>query len=416
MKKIIIFSIALMSLPALTLAQKSGDQIFKSVCSACHTIGKGKLVGPDLNGVHAKYPESWLISFIRSSQTMVKKGDAKAVKIFNEYNKIPMPDNNLTDAEIKNVINYIKQNSTVKTTTTVTTETKTETKTETVKETKVAPWTPSDISITSKKVATELNARDLDNSMWQTVSATNIPLAAQNIVYPNLHETSLAQMSVKSVYNGNKVAIWMEWNDTSKDVFVEVDQFSDQVAIQLPVDVNNIPSYMMGNAGGYVHIIHWKAVWQEDCENGFRDIKDAYPNATVDIYPGQESQLDRSRKLQSINIRAEEMVEKGTTFNMPGTASGNFMSKIKRQQPVEEASAVGFGTLTSMEDQTATGWARHQNGKWTVCIIFDVNSGNKYKAAMKDKTKIAFAVWDGNKENIGGRKHYAQWADLILEK
>jgi len=78
-----------------------------ATCGACHTIGKGRLVGPDLKGITEKRDEAWLISFIRASQTMVKAGDAEAVKIFDEY-KIPMPDNNLTDEQIKGILNYIK--------------------------------------------------------------------------------------------------------------------------------------------------------------------------------------------------------------------------------------------------------------------------------------------------------------------
>ncbi|OQX81108.1 MAG: hypothetical protein B6D61_01150, partial [Bacteroidetes bacterium 4484_249] len=78
-----------------------------ATCGACHSIGKGRLVGPDLKGVTERRDEAWLISFIRSSQTMVKNGDAEAVKIFDEY-KIPMPDNNLSDDQIKGILNYIK--------------------------------------------------------------------------------------------------------------------------------------------------------------------------------------------------------------------------------------------------------------------------------------------------------------------
>ena len=79
-----------------------------SVCGACHTIGKGRLVGPDLKGVNDRHNEEWLINFIRASQKMVKAGDKDAVKIFDEY-KIPMPDNaNLTDEQIKGLLSYIK--------------------------------------------------------------------------------------------------------------------------------------------------------------------------------------------------------------------------------------------------------------------------------------------------------------------
>ena len=78
-----------------------------ATCAACHTIGKGKLIGPDLKGVMERHEEAWLYSFIKSSQTMVNNGDPAAVKVFEEYNKIPMPDNNLTDDQIKGILDYI---------------------------------------------------------------------------------------------------------------------------------------------------------------------------------------------------------------------------------------------------------------------------------------------------------------------
>ncbi|MBM3435704.1 MAG: cytochrome c, partial [Bacteroidetes bacterium] len=52
-----------------------------ATCTACHTIGKGKLIGPDLKGVNDRHNEAWLLSFIRSSQTMIKNGDPVAVKL-----------------------------------------------------------------------------------------------------------------------------------------------------------------------------------------------------------------------------------------------------------------------------------------------------------------------------------------------
>jgi len=42
---------------------------------------------------------------------MIKSGDPDAVAIFNEYNQLVMLDQNLTDAQIKDVMNYIKQQS-----------------------------------------------------------------------------------------------------------------------------------------------------------------------------------------------------------------------------------------------------------------------------------------------------------------
>ena len=77
-------------------------------CAACHTIGKGKLIGPDLKGVTERRDREWLYSFIRSSQTMVKNGDPTAVKLFEEFNKIPMPDNDFTDEQIEGILTYIE--------------------------------------------------------------------------------------------------------------------------------------------------------------------------------------------------------------------------------------------------------------------------------------------------------------------
>ncbi len=109
MKKfpIIATFLLLISIHFALRAQNSGEEIFKTVCSACHTINKGRLVGPDLGGTPQKLEREWLIRFIRSSQEMVKAGDSAANAIFNQYNKIPMPDNRYSDEQIISIIEYI---------------------------------------------------------------------------------------------------------------------------------------------------------------------------------------------------------------------------------------------------------------------------------------------------------------------
>jgi DMSO reductase family type II enzyme heme b subunit len=165
-----------------------------------------------------------------------------------------------------------------------------------------------------------------------------------------------------------------------------------------------------------VHIVHWKAIWQEDCEKGFQDVQVKYPNMWVDVYPGLEGYLDRSKRIYAKDITAEHIVETQAYGNMPGTYSGNPMSQVKRKEPVEEAVAEGFGTLSTQETQLAKGWGEWKDGKWTVCMSVPVNTGNIHKAVVKEKTKVAFALWDGGYQNIGGRKHFIPWVDLLLEK
>lgn len=91
----------------------NGEKIFKTVCMACHTVGSGRLVGPDLKNIHKKHDNVWLKKFITSSSSMIKNGDKKALKIFKEYNRMPMPDHSLSDSQCLELIEYIKKRSLV---------------------------------------------------------------------------------------------------------------------------------------------------------------------------------------------------------------------------------------------------------------------------------------------------------------
>ncbi len=89
-----------------TFAQ-DGKALFDANCKQCHAIND-VVIGPALKGVDKKHDEAWLIKWIKASQSMVKAGDAKAVEIFNEYNKVVMPNQNVNDAEIKAILAWVK--------------------------------------------------------------------------------------------------------------------------------------------------------------------------------------------------------------------------------------------------------------------------------------------------------------------
>ena len=88
-------------------AQQPGEQDYQTLCAACHTIGGGRLIGPDLAGVHERRSEEWLIEFVQSSQAMIERGDPDAVAIFAEYSNLLMPDPPLSEAQIRDVVAYI---------------------------------------------------------------------------------------------------------------------------------------------------------------------------------------------------------------------------------------------------------------------------------------------------------------------
>lgn len=83
-------------------------ELFRINCASCHSIGKGKIIGPDLKGVTDKYFDNkWLISFIKDAPKLIASGDKNAIKIFEEYNKVSMPPSRLTEQEIVDVLRYI---------------------------------------------------------------------------------------------------------------------------------------------------------------------------------------------------------------------------------------------------------------------------------------------------------------------
>ncbi len=227
---------------------------------------------------------------------------------------------------------------------------------------------------------------------------------------------SVKNINVKSINDGEKISIMIEWIDSTRDAIVDADKFSDQVAIQLPLNPAVPPNFMMGNKNGKVHIINWKAVWQDDIEKGVRDVKEAYPNYWTDIYPMNEKAGDGSNGKHDRDISANEMASNNGKNFLHGNYAGNPMSIFDRKVPCEEDMAEGYGSLTTQPNQNATAWGIWENNTWKVVITRPLNSTDADDAPLVDKSKIAFAVWNGTYENVSGKKHYAMWTDLIIEK
>jgi cytochrome c2 len=103
-----IASIWLM-LPAPANAQAdAGKQIFQEKCTACHTVGGGDLVGPDLKGVTTKRPRDWLEQWIAAPDAMIAKKDPTAIELLHKYRDVPMPNLGLSAADVTGVLAYIE--------------------------------------------------------------------------------------------------------------------------------------------------------------------------------------------------------------------------------------------------------------------------------------------------------------------
>ena len=104
-RAIAIFAILIVFL-VNSLQAQDGEQLYQQ-CRACHTIGQGKLLGPDLMDVTKKRDVVWVKNFIKSSQSMIKSGDPDAIAIFEEFNNLVMIDYPLPEADIEAIIKYI---------------------------------------------------------------------------------------------------------------------------------------------------------------------------------------------------------------------------------------------------------------------------------------------------------------------
>jgi nitrite reductase (NO-forming) len=79
---------------------------FESKCLACHSIAGGDKMGPDLFGVTKRHDDAWLTRWLKSPEQMLQS-DATAKALLDKW-KIPMPNQGLSDEEIKGYLAYFK--------------------------------------------------------------------------------------------------------------------------------------------------------------------------------------------------------------------------------------------------------------------------------------------------------------------
>ncbi|MDB5903644.1 MAG: hypothetical protein JWM26_2522 [Betaproteobacteria bacterium] len=87
---------------------ESGQYLFQSRCAACHTIGQGDRVGPDLSGIAARRERAWLTRYVQVPEKVLAAGDPTAVALFKKYKEVRMPNLGLGMDEVAGVLSYIE--------------------------------------------------------------------------------------------------------------------------------------------------------------------------------------------------------------------------------------------------------------------------------------------------------------------
>lgn len=90
----------------------SGQKIYDLKCSACHKLTDERLVGPGWKGVTTRHKPEWIMNFVTNTDEMIDK-DPKAQAML-EICMVRMPNQNLTDADAREILEFMRKNDGVK--------------------------------------------------------------------------------------------------------------------------------------------------------------------------------------------------------------------------------------------------------------------------------------------------------------
>ena len=84
-----------------------GQYLFSTRCAACHTIGQGDRVGPDLAGVTRARERSWLTRYIAAPERVLAEGDPTARALDARYKHVRMPNLGLGAPDVAALVDYL---------------------------------------------------------------------------------------------------------------------------------------------------------------------------------------------------------------------------------------------------------------------------------------------------------------------
>jgi protein SCO1 len=97
---------------ARELSMSKGEYLFSTKCAACHSVGDGDRVGPDLMGVTEVRDRAWLARYVAAPDRMRAEGDPIAEELYARYEQVNMPNLSLGREDVAAVLDYIDARST----------------------------------------------------------------------------------------------------------------------------------------------------------------------------------------------------------------------------------------------------------------------------------------------------------------
>lgn len=96
---------------ARALQITSGEYLFRNGCAACHSIGEGDRLGPDLLHVGQRRERAWLERFVSTPDAVLDAGDPVAQALLTRYKGVRMPNLGLAQDEVREILDYVEARS-----------------------------------------------------------------------------------------------------------------------------------------------------------------------------------------------------------------------------------------------------------------------------------------------------------------
>lgn len=88
-----------------------GQELYRSRCDSCHSLGSEDELGPGLLGITQKRDRAWLSRWLKEPDQMLAEKDPIATQLFEKYQKLSMPNLKLNDADAQALIVFMEANT-----------------------------------------------------------------------------------------------------------------------------------------------------------------------------------------------------------------------------------------------------------------------------------------------------------------
>lgn len=90
----------------------AGKKVFEVKCGGCHKLTSERLVGPGWAGVTSRNAPEWIMNFITNTDAMIDKDPKAQAQL--EICLVRMPNQNLSDDDARNLLEFMRKNDGVK--------------------------------------------------------------------------------------------------------------------------------------------------------------------------------------------------------------------------------------------------------------------------------------------------------------